>query len=219
MNRRSGADSRAKILAAAQEVFSECGYRGASMRTIANRAGISVGGVYLYFKNKDDLCLTLMKGRLDNLSTALKRETAGLDDPVEEIRRFITVSLEGASKYRDVILTQSREKGFTFGVDLKRRFFRSQRKLIEGIIERGVRSRQFAECNVPETAKVVMGLLRGFVLSIVVDADNLFSPEECGRFVLRGLRKDPGEEKTPLVEGRKAEGRGTSKRAGVTARQ
>lgn len=207
MNKRSGADSREKILSAAQEVFSEFGYRGASMRTIAHRAGISVGGVYLYFKNKEELCLTLMKGRLDDLSVALKRKTAGLDDPVEEIKRFIAVNLDCATRFREIILTQSREKGFTFGIDLKKQFFSKQRSLIEDIISRGVHRREFVDCDVCETAKVVLGLLRGFVLSIVVDADNLFSPEECAAFVLRGLRRQAVNEGAGAVEGRVTHGR------------
>lgn len=46
---------REKILASALTAFRENGYSGASMRLIANNAGVSLGNVYRYFKNKDDL--------------------------------------------------------------------------------------------------------------------------------------------------------------------
>ncbi len=44
-----------KILASALLLFKEQGYLGASMRLIAKNAGVSLGNVYRYFKNKDDL--------------------------------------------------------------------------------------------------------------------------------------------------------------------
>lgn len=48
-------EHRRWILAAAEEVFSESGYHEASLTAIARRAGIAVGTVYLYFRDKADL--------------------------------------------------------------------------------------------------------------------------------------------------------------------
>jgi AcrR family transcriptional regulator len=199
MNKRSGTDSRNNILDAALKVFTEYGYRGASMRMIAGRADISVGGLYLYFKNKEDLCLTLMNGRLNELSSRLRNEVTGISDPVQAITRYIAINLEFASTHKEMILAQSRDQGLTFGLELKKEFFGAQRKMIEGIIKKGVEVRYFDSCNVKETAKVILGTLRGFVLSMLIDPENFFSPQECSRLTLRGLlsrekeRVEPGE--------------------------
>lgn len=45
----------AKILAAAETVFAEKGYKGASVGLIAERAGVPKPNVYYYFGNKEDL--------------------------------------------------------------------------------------------------------------------------------------------------------------------
>jgi AcrR family transcriptional regulator len=45
------------ILDAAIEEFLEKGYEGASMEAIARRAGLSKGGLYHHFKNKDDVLM------------------------------------------------------------------------------------------------------------------------------------------------------------------
>ncbi|KGG80433.1 MULTISPECIES: TetR/AcrR family transcriptional regulator [Caloranaerobacter] len=46
---------RDNIYNAALKEFKEKGYEKASMRDIAKKAGVSVGNMYRYFKNKDDL--------------------------------------------------------------------------------------------------------------------------------------------------------------------
>jgi len=189
MNRRSAIESRKNILDAALTVFSDYGYRGASMRMIAGHAGISVGGLYLYFKSKDELCLTMLKDRLEDLVIQLEKVASNNQNPVDAITQYITISTEYTKRHRELILAQSREQGFTFGIDIKRRFFRRQRKLVEMIIRNGIDSGHFGDCNTKEVTKVAISIIRGFLLSIIVDQENLFQPDECARFMLRGLLK------------------------------
>jgi len=189
MNRRSAEESRKKIISAALKVFSEYGYRGACMRLIARQAGISVGGVYLYFRNKEELCLTLMKERMDELSRELE-QTIDTGRPCDAMISYITVNLEYAKRHKELILTHMRDQGFSFGVDLKRKFAKEQRRLIQTIISNGIKSGDFSPCNVNETTKIIIGIIRGYVLSIIVDPENLFSVEECNKFVIAGLQKN-----------------------------
>lgn len=56
---------RSKIKASAIEVFKEAGYKGASMREIAALAGLSVGNLYRYYKNKDELFRDLVQPMID----------------------------------------------------------------------------------------------------------------------------------------------------------
>jgi AcrR family transcriptional regulator len=48
-------DTRIRIISVALEEFSDKGYLDTSMRDIARNAGISIGNIYRYFKNKSDL--------------------------------------------------------------------------------------------------------------------------------------------------------------------
>ncbi|MDF1617450.1 TetR/AcrR family transcriptional regulator [Petrocella sp. FN5] len=54
-------DQRTKIHQAAIDAFIRDGYQKASMRGIAESAGMSVGNLYRYFKNKEDLFAHLVK--------------------------------------------------------------------------------------------------------------------------------------------------------------
>ncbi len=187
MNKRSAKNSKKKILEAALKVFSEYGYKGASIRMIASAAQISIGGVYLYFRNKEDLCLTLIKQRFAAFLSMIRESIKDVDDPVDAITTFIKVHIEYARNHKELILTQGREQGFTFGIEIKRELFKEQRAIVERIIQKGITSGCFEECNVREATKIIIGTIRGFVLSIVVDPDNLFLPEECAKFMLSGL--------------------------------
>lgn len=189
MNKRSGIESKERILEAAMRVFSEYGYAKASMRMIAKAAGISTGGTYLYFKNKEELCLTLMKSRMKDCANEIMESVNGIDDPANAIRTFIAMSLNYAKKHKELIIVQGREHGFAFNLKMKREFFKKQRSLVENIVRQGIQKGLFRKVDVQETAKIIFSVVRGFVLSIVVEPDALFSHEECSNLLLNGLLK------------------------------
>ena len=196
MNRRSAADSKQKILNAAINVFSEHGYDGTSMRMIAGKADISVGGLYLYYENKESLYSTLMEKVLEDVSREMEEAIEKIPDPVTAMRTLIHMRLQYARKNKELIIANTREHKFALRDDVRTRFFERQRRLIQRTVERGIASGDFAPCDVGEATKVIMGVVRGFVFSFVVDTDNLFSGEECSRLLLDGLRSRNDGERT-----------------------
>ena len=55
---------RRRIQEAARTVFAERGYAGASIELIARAAQLSVGAIYLYFRSKEDLYVSLVEDAL-----------------------------------------------------------------------------------------------------------------------------------------------------------
>jgi len=53
--------SRKRILRAARRLFARRGYPATTMRDIADSAGTSIGNLYFYFRNKDELLGTLFR--------------------------------------------------------------------------------------------------------------------------------------------------------------
>jgi AcrR family transcriptional regulator len=66
-NRRAAAKARTReaLLLAAEEVFADRGYGGASVDEIARVAGVSVGSVYVHFENKQALFAALITRQAD----------------------------------------------------------------------------------------------------------------------------------------------------------
>jgi len=60
-----------EIMTAAKTIFSKKGYFGSTIDEIAKVAGISKGTIYLYFKNKDDLYISLMMPLLEEFERVL----------------------------------------------------------------------------------------------------------------------------------------------------
>ena len=69
-------DIREKIIAAATEEFLNKGFKNASMREIANQANMTVGNVYRYFKNKQELMNCVITPALLRLNVILKQHSA-----------------------------------------------------------------------------------------------------------------------------------------------
>ncbi len=59
--RTGNEEKRIQIIDSAIEVFASQGYYGASIKDITDKARISSGTFYLYFKGKDDLVLTIFE--------------------------------------------------------------------------------------------------------------------------------------------------------------
>ena len=187
MNRRSGIESRKRIIDAAMSVFSGHGYAKANIREIAKTAGISVGGVYLYFRNKEELYKSLIDDRMRDMGSKLEIIAGRAESAAEALSNFLKLHLENALKHKEFILLHIREHGLSFGIDKKRAFFRQQTKLIENIIIKGIHSGEFRKCNAKDMAKIIMGSLRGIILSMALDDDVIITPKMLNEFIFNGL--------------------------------
>jgi AcrR family transcriptional regulator len=187
MNKRSGIESKKIIMKAAMDVFSSHGYSGANIRKVAEKAGMSVGSIYLYFKNKEELYRNLLVENRREMAERTATAVQSARDASQALSNFLRLYLDYAMKHREFIMLHIREHGFTFDLKEKRQFFLSQRSLIERIIDKGVRSGEFRKCNVRETAKLVMGSLRGITLSMALDEDGFVKPEVVDDFFFRGV--------------------------------
>ena len=54
-------DTKTKILKESKSLFSELGYKGASVRKIAAKVGIRESALYIHFKNKEEIFLSVAK--------------------------------------------------------------------------------------------------------------------------------------------------------------
>ena len=87
----SNADCRERILEAAGEIFAECGFRGATVRRICERARVNVAAINYYFGGKEKLYSEVLRHWYDFAIKKYPRLLGiGEDAPAEEqLRAFI----------------------------------------------------------------------------------------------------------------------------------
>lgn len=101
---------RNRILTSARQEFYEKGYEGAAMRSIAAAAGTSLGNLYRYYKNKQELyaavvgsvvdeCVERTEKRFDVSPDGIERSVNGMVNFVGENREVFKILVSGPAEY------------------------------------------------------------------------------------------------------------------------
>lgn len=64
---------RRAISAVAEELLTEKGITGVTIRDVSEAAGLSTGAIYMYFKNKEEIFVHILAGHLNSLEQALEK--------------------------------------------------------------------------------------------------------------------------------------------------
>ena len=101
---RQRADTRERIVTAALEAFAEKGFRGASTRDIAQRAGTNQGLITYHFRSKDELWRAAADRIIGVLATSLDERLSAreFDDPRERAREAIRAYVRFAAAHPEL---------------------------------------------------------------------------------------------------------------------
>jgi AcrR family transcriptional regulator len=100
--------TRARILNAALDVFSEYGFEGSSLQQIADRLGLTKAALYYYFRSKDELLGALVEPVIAELDEILDAHAGERDSPARR-RRFMQDYLDYLLRQRRLIAYISRD--------------------------------------------------------------------------------------------------------------
>src|SRR6187200_2878698 len=79
-------DKRDALLRAAIETFAARGFFNAQVADVARTAGVAAGTVYLYFRGKDDLLISIFDKTMKEAIAAGRQSIAGIADPLDQLR-------------------------------------------------------------------------------------------------------------------------------------
>ncbi|MBI5666120.1 MAG: TetR/AcrR family transcriptional regulator [Nitrospirae bacterium] len=191
MNQRSAKKTqRTELLNIALDLFSSKGYSETKMTEIARGSGLSVGALYLRFKNKEELCLELIKDQTKDFVERV--QDLPHDDPAEALKKYIQVNLECSFKKRQLLSLFFKEYNLPFLKPLRTNFFKMQHRIITDILVAGVKRGVFRPMKVNDTAVMIFASIRGAVLLKIIFGigdikkmgDSLF------QIISHGIRKD-----------------------------
>lgn len=93
---------RSEILEAAQRIFVEQGYEGATIRRIADEVGVSSTALYMHFRDKSEILLEICEGLFENLITVNAELIARELDPVARVRMMLDAYIDFALDHPNV---------------------------------------------------------------------------------------------------------------------
>lgn len=194
-----------QILEAARRLFQERGFLNVTMSDIAEGAELSIGTLYIYFKNKDDIyaglaCLGCQKfdGLLD---TALHRkQKLTHKELVDFIEKFMRV-YDDYGCYFDVLMFNFKGKG---SINLSDGYASTLREITQNSLSKSVK---YFSSRLPKdrpdrteaaraTTFVVWALLLGLTQVLNVGRTEIFSEEDVARVIKKAahlLKEVPPE--------------------------
>jgi len=98
-----------QIFQAATRVFISRGYHEATVREIAEEAGLSLGSLYSYIRTKEDILYLVFERLTAALRESIRAAMQGVTDPVEQIQAALRANLETIKRYEDGVLLMYQE--------------------------------------------------------------------------------------------------------------
>jgi TetR/AcrR family fatty acid metabolism transcriptional regulator len=192
-------DKRERILRAAVKVFARNGFYATRVSEVAKAAGVADGTIYLYFKSKDELLVSLFEDRVERLLSFMREELPRHRRAKDKLRRLIEMQLGLLEGERDlaevvtVILRQSTQLMKEYAAPR----FNAYLEGIGRIIADGQMSGEFRRDVSPGlVARATFGALDGIALTWALGkADQGGLVRAAGQLsdlLLRGL-SPPGE--------------------------
>jgi TetR/AcrR family fatty acid metabolism transcriptional regulator len=138
--KRGSSDKRERILEGALEAFAEKGFYNTKVSEIAGKAGVADGTIYLYFKNKDDLLISLFEDRMDWIIDRLETELAAIDGGVlDKIRHVVRMHFRLAVENPNLaeFITVELRQSAKFVKEYKNPKFADYLTILQKLIEEG----------------------------------------------------------------------------------
>jgi AcrR family transcriptional regulator len=161
---RPRSDIRARILRAGRAEFLARGVDGAPLRAIARRARTTIGMVYYYFPNKDDLFMAIIEEVYAGFLADLAAAIAGHDDTRARLGALLVRAGAASDDEREILVLVIRE---VVTVPARRarlfeRFLRGHIGLVLGVLTEGQRRGDVDPALPPALALVVTGAVGAF---------------------------------------------------------
>lgn len=183
-----------QILEAAITVFAENGYHKSQVSKIAKEAGVADGTIYLYFKNKEDILISLFREKLGELvekfQTSLEHIT-NAEDAIRTICRIHYTELEADVDFAYVTQIELRQSNMDMRVAIGQ-VVKPYIQLLESVINQGIESGLFrADLDTKLTRLLLFGAMDEVVTTWLISGQKYSLSDQVDKtveFFLKGLQ-------------------------------
>ncbi len=155
-------DKREALLRAAIETFAARGFFHAQVADVARTAGVAAGTVYLYFRSKDDLLISIFEMTMKEAIAEGRQSIAPLTDPLAQLRTIARLHLDRMSRDRALAIVFQVElrQSTKFMERFSATHLREYLGIIRDVIARGQTTGAFRkDLNPTLASKLLFGML------------------------------------------------------------
>jgi TetR/AcrR family transcriptional regulator, fatty acid metabolism regulator protein len=175
-------DKHSRIVEAATKIFAQKGYFHSKISDVAETAGVAEGTIYLYFKSKEDLLISIFEHSMDRFIQQGKDELAKVVGSQERFKRFISLHLGLVQKNPDLahVIQLELRQSSKFMKEYKANKFFDYLHIVEEIIEEGQKEGVFRKDIHPKIMRrAIFGAVDEMALEWVLMKDKKYSLEKC----------------------------------------
>jgi AcrR family transcriptional regulator len=170
-----------QITRAAYETIAEKGYYNFTMMDIARKAGVSSGLIHHYFKDKENMLVSLLREMQQNIRTTVEKAIDLTEDPVEKLDIFMNQAFNLVEEQRDYIyVTYDFLTQIKFNERMKRimsKLYRGYRETMVGILKYGKEKGVFKEVDEHYIATLFISAMLGLEQQYIIDNSAFFYRE------------------------------------------
>ena len=182
-------DKRERILDAAEKIFARDGFFAAKVADVAKDAGVADGTIYLYFKSKDDLLISLFESRMERVISTLAAAIAGVPTARGKLLALVKTYLGMVKDQPSTaeILTVELRQSSKFMKEAENPKFAELLKMIAGIVGDGQQAGELGDAIPPAiAARMIFGVLDELATAWLLSRD----ASSSGRGSPRGKKFD-----------------------------
>lgn len=163
-----------QIIDAAVVVIAQNGYHQAQVAKIAKQAGVADGTIYLYFKNKEDILISLFEEKMGNFVENIQSKIAGFNTAAEKLLVMVETHFEMLSNdHHLAIVTQLELRQSSIELRLKiNDVLKGYLKVVDQILQEGIENGEFPETlDVRLTRQMIFGTIDEMITTWVMNEE------------------------------------------------
>ncbi|WP_087971846.1 TetR/AcrR family transcriptional regulator [Oceanobacillus rekensis] len=160
-----------QIIEAAVKVIAENGYHGSQIYKIANAAGVADGTIYLYFKNKEDILISVFEEKMGQFIEKIAVSTSQKNNAEEKLKTLIEMHFgQLSADYNLAIVTQLELRQSNYSLRLQiNNVLKPYLMVIDNIVKEGIEQELFRnDLSIPLVRQMIFGTLDEVVTNWVM---------------------------------------------------
>ncbi len=155
-----------EILAAAESIFAQYGYRLTKIDQIADSLNVGKGTIYRYFKDKKSLFIAVFEHGIRRLQQTMRSKTEQAPEPAKRVAAAVRTYFEFFDKNRELIEIEMQVRS-EFRNEHKRvalTLYKDYMTRIQNNLREGIEERVFRPMDVEKTAEAMSATLQGVLM-------------------------------------------------------